>query len=111
LSKSIRFKFSAIIGAGIGGASTAFFLREHFGTDAEISIFERSQIGGRLATVKMAGTTYEVGGSVIHPANTLMKTLLDKMGKVSSINDVIQLWIIFQQPLATLLIPRLVTKS
>ena len=72
--------FTAIIGAGIGGASTAFFLREHFGADAQISIFERSQVGGRLATVKMAGATYEVGGSVIHPANHLMKSLLQKMG-------------------------------
>ena len=38
-------KFSAIIGAGIGGASTAHFLRKDFGSDADITIFEKGQVG------------------------------------------------------------------
>jgi glycine/D-amino acid oxidase-like deaminating enzyme len=38
-------KISAIIGAGIGGASTAHFLRKDFGPDADITIFEKGQVG------------------------------------------------------------------
>jgi glycine/D-amino acid oxidase-like deaminating enzyme len=38
-------KISAIIGAGIGGASTAHFLRKDFGSDADITIFEKGQVG------------------------------------------------------------------
>jgi glycine/D-amino acid oxidase-like deaminating enzyme len=42
-------KFSAIIGAGIGGASTAHFLRKDFGSDADITIFEKGQVGFQLS--------------------------------------------------------------
>ena len=38
-----------IIGAGVGGASTAHFLRENFGPDVEIVIYEEEEnVGGRL---------------------------------------------------------------
>ena len=37
-----------IIGAGIGGTSAAFYLRENFGPDVDIYIFEEGQnVGGR----------------------------------------------------------------
>jgi flavin-dependent dehydrogenase len=34
--------FTGIIGAGIGGASTAYFMRELFGDEAKIDLYERN---------------------------------------------------------------------
>lgn len=64
-----------IIGAGIGGTAAAYFLSQSL-PQANIHIFDEAKIGGRLATVKIAGREYEVGGSVIHPANKFMEDFL-----------------------------------
>ncbi|EPS66297.1 hypothetical protein M569_08479, partial [Genlisea aurea] len=61
-----------IVGAGIGGASSAHFLRQYSepGTSGRIAVFERNgTVGGRTATVTIAGRTFEAGGSIIHPKN------------------------------------------
>ena len=70
----------AIIGAGIGGTSAAHFLRKKFGGSCSITIFEEKEVGGRLATINMAGKEYEVGGSIIHSANKLMTNFLEETG-------------------------------
>nr|ACO14765.1 Prenylcysteine oxidase precursor [Caligus clemensi] len=71
----------AIIGSGIGGASTAFFLRQNFAQrPLSIDVYDPGSIGGRMATVEMAGREYEVGGSVIHSRNLLMKQFLEIVG-------------------------------
>ena len=64
----------AIIGAGIGGAATAKFARQHFGNEAQIDVFERNpdRVGGRLEKVQVGGEFYEAGGSVIHSRNKYM---------------------------------------
>lgn len=67
----------AVIGAGIGGTSAAYFLHKKLPT-AKIDILEANQVvGGRLATLFAAGREYEIGGSIIHPANRLMVQLRD----------------------------------
>lgn len=61
-----------IIGAGIGGSSVAHFLREYQRSSPpmEIAIFERSGVvGGRTATVEVAGEEFEAGASILHPKN------------------------------------------
>ena len=40
----------------------------------------KGEIGGRLKTIDIAGRNYECGGSIIHPKNLLMKTLVKEMG-------------------------------
>ncbi|XP_068429860.1 prenylcysteine oxidase 1 [Clinocottus analis] len=70
----------AVVGAGIGGASTAFYLREEFGAAVKIDVFEPGAVGGRLATVKIGEYEYETGGSVIHPLNLHMKHFIEKLG-------------------------------
>ncbi|KAM9312709.1 prenylcysteine oxidase 1 [Gastrophryne carolinensis] len=70
----------AVIGAGIGGTSAAYFLRHKFGKDVQIDIFEKGDVGGRLATLEMEGNHYEAGGSVIHPLNLHMKTFVKELG-------------------------------
>ncbi|KAK8734423.1 hypothetical protein OTU49_017448, partial [Cherax quadricarinatus] len=70
----------AIIGGGIGGTSTAYFLKELFGDNAIIDVYESEKIGGRLATIPIAGDDYEVGGTAIHPKNQYMMDFVSKFG-------------------------------
>ncbi|XP_047960485.1 farnesylcysteine lyase [Salvia hispanica] len=73
LSQSLAHSHTVcIIGGGIGGASVAHFLRHYSppGAISQITLFERhGVVGGRLATVTIAGETFEAGGSIIHPKN------------------------------------------
>ncbi|XP_061448749.1 prenylcysteine oxidase 1 [Rhineura floridana] len=69
-----------VIGAGIGGTSAAYFLRQKFGKDVQIDVFERGEVGGRLATVNVEGRYYEAGGSIIHPLNLHMKHFVKELG-------------------------------
>lgn len=62
----------AIVGSGVGGSSCAFFLREDFGKNLDIDVYEYDTIGGRLATRTCFGSNFEVGGSVIHERNRYM---------------------------------------
>ncbi|KAJ8339081.1 hypothetical protein SKAU_G00358670 [Synaphobranchus kaupii] len=73
-------KSIAVVGAGIGGAVTAYFLRQEFGTGVKIDLFEPGTVGGRLATEEIGGAEYEIGGSIIHPLNLHMKHFLDRLG-------------------------------
>ncbi|KAE8618727.1 hypothetical protein XENTR_v10009475 [Xenopus tropicalis] len=70
----------AIVGAGIGGTSAAYFLRQKFGKNVQIDLYEKEEVGGRLATLEMEGKLYEAGGSVIHPMNLHMKTFVKELG-------------------------------
>ncbi|XP_069798956.1 prenylcysteine oxidase 1-like isoform X2 [Dendropsophus ebraccatus] len=70
----------AVVGAGIGGTSAAYFLRQKFGKDVQIDVFEKGEVGGRMSTAEMEGNHYEAGGSVIHPLNLHMKTFVKELG-------------------------------
>ncbi len=68
----------------MGGTSCAYFLRQLFsesGSGVNATVFELGVVGGRAATVKMAGHEYEVGGSVIHPQNKIMLDLVQELGE------------------------------
>lgn len=65
-----------ILGSGIGGSSVAHFLRTYSNSNpydaqiGQIRVFERHGIvGGRMATVTIAGETFEAGASILHPKN------------------------------------------
>ncbi|THG22343.1 farnesylcysteine lyase-like [Camellia sinensis] len=63
-----------IIGSGIGGSSVAHFLRQYSDQSPPpiglIRIFERrGRVGGRMATISLAGDTFEAGASILHPKN------------------------------------------
>lgn len=71
----------AVIGGGIGGTATSYFLTQLFGAGkVNIDIYEARQIGGRLATVDVAGRSYETGGSIIHPRNKYMVSFVKTFG-------------------------------
>ena len=42
-----------------------------------MTVFEKDEVGGRLATVEIDGRKYESGGSIIHNSNQLMLNYLD----------------------------------
>uniref|UniRef100_A0A8C9QEZ7 Protoporphyrinogen oxidase n=1 Tax=Spermophilus dauricus TaxID=99837 RepID=A0A8C9QEZ7_SPEDA len=82
--KTSFFPLIAIIGAGIGGTSSAYYLRQKFGKDVKIDLFERKEVGGRLATLTVEGQEYEAGGSVIHPLNLHMKRFVKDLGRTET---------------------------
>ncbi|KAL8166308.1 hypothetical protein V2J09_007807 [Rumex salicifolius] len=65
-----------IIGSGIAGSSVAHFLRTYSPLTqpnspiGAIHIFERNAVvGGRMATINLAGEIFEAGASILHPKN------------------------------------------
>lgn len=70
----------AVVGGGIGGTSSAYFLRELFGEAAQIDVYEPGSIGGRVASVLVGDRKYECGASIIHPRNKYMVQHAEKFG-------------------------------
>jgi len=57
-------------------------LRELFGEDVIIDVFEEKHVGGRLAPVTISGFNYNAGGTIIHPANQYMVNFTNLLGMV-----------------------------
>ncbi|XP_076825393.1 prenylcysteine oxidase 1-like isoform X1 [Clavelina lepadiformis] len=77
----------AVVGGGIGGSSATYFLRHLFGNDVKVDLFEPSgRLCGRVATVDVAGRSYESGGSVIHDKNFYAKAIAKNFG-LKEVND------------------------
>ncbi|XP_066570284.1 prenylcysteine oxidase 1 [Amia ocellicauda] len=70
----------AVVGAGVGGTAAAYFLRQEFGAEVQIDVFEAGQVGGRLASVHVEGAEYDAGVSGFHPLNLHMKHFADTLG-------------------------------
>lgn len=79
-SSKIQTPKIAVIGGGIGAASTTHFLTELFNNDLKIDLYEGNKIGGRLATIKIDDNEYEAGGSIIHQENKYMQEFLNLLG-------------------------------
>jgi prenylcysteine oxidase/farnesylcysteine lyase len=70
----------AVIGGGIAGCSTAWFLRQALGERAALTVYERdAQLGGRLATLDVGGTQVESGGTIIHETNRYLASFVDQL--------------------------------
>ncbi|XP_050410806.1 prenylcysteine oxidase 1 [Patella vulgata] len=69
-----------IIGGGISGTSTAYYLRKLFGDGVKIDLFESERVGGRLANINIDGVEYEAGGSILHPKNKYMVEFAKQFG-------------------------------
>ena len=70
----------AVIGYGVGGTATAYFLRELLGTSVELHVFSDGKVGGRTGVVEFSGETFEAGASIIHKKNLYMSALSAKFG-------------------------------
>ena len=70
----------AVVGGGIAGCSTAWFLRQALGESAALTVYETEpQLGGRLATLDVAGTPVESGGTIIHETNRYLADFVDRL--------------------------------
>ena len=69
-----------IVGAGVGGSSTAYQLRQLLGEDVEIVVFEKGKVGGRVTTIDVDGQSFEAGGTIIHPRNQYMENFTALLG-------------------------------
>lgn len=74
----------AVVGAGIGGAATSFFLSQLVNeNEICVDIYEANKVGGRLSEIEINGTKFDSGGSVIHSSNLYMKYFMEKLGKIN----------------------------
>ena len=53
---------------------------EPIASGVHITVFERGDVGGRMATVNIGGFDYEVGINRMHNKNQLMRELVDALG-------------------------------
>ncbi|HVV10021.1 protoporphyrinogen oxidase [Amycolatopsis sp.] len=71
----------AVVGGGISGATAAYRLRQSLGADAEIVLFESSgSLGGKLRTVELAGTRYDVGAEAFLARRPEAVALVEEIG-------------------------------
>uniref|UniRef100_F6QM57 Prenylcysteine lyase domain-containing protein n=1 Tax=Ciona intestinalis TaxID=7719 RepID=F6QM57_CIOIN len=71
----------AVVGGGIGGTAATYFLRQLYGSDLQIDLYEPSNVlCGRVATIEIAGRRYESGGSILHPSNRYSKSIAGEFG-------------------------------
>ncbi|CAM9810990.1 unnamed protein product, partial [Laminaria digitata] len=70
----------AVIGAGIGGSTAAYFLREALGDEVEIVVFDSAnKAGGRTDHFAYDGRTLETGASVIYTGNAHLFNLTERV--------------------------------
>jgi prenylcysteine oxidase/farnesylcysteine lyase len=97
----------AIVGGGIAGASSAYYIRELFGENVHVSVFEKSnRLGGRThSAYTQDGTRYDVGGTSVVIENYYAINLMKRFNLTFSpkIPDRLVVWdektkkIIFQE--------------
>ena len=70
-----------IIGSGIGGATTAYFLRQFYNTSSthqqiSLTLLEAEpHVGGRVQSITVDGLHLEAGASIIHQSNAYLYNL------------------------------------
>ena len=73
----------AVVGAGVGGSSAAYFLRQLCGDQLDLHVFEKAVIGGRTDVIQFDGHGYESGGAVFHSSNKYMVDFAQRFGTFS----------------------------
>jgi len=75
----------AIVGAGIGGAASAYYMREVLGERASVVIIEKSlRVGGRVENVIYTNATgatspLEIGASILYSGNRNLMTAIGNL--------------------------------
>ncbi|KAA9165952.1 protoporphyrinogen oxidase [Amycolatopsis acidicola] len=71
----------AVVGGGVSGATAAYRLRQSLGGAAELVVFESSaSLGGKLRTVELAGTRYDVGVEAFLARRPEAVALIEEIG-------------------------------
>ncbi|WP_431876866.1 protoporphyrinogen oxidase [Amycolatopsis sacchari] len=71
----------AVVGGGISGATAAYRLRQRLGDAAELTLFESDdRLGGKLRTIELAGTPYDVGAEAFLARRPEALALVEETG-------------------------------
>lgn len=70
-----------MVGAGLGGSASAYFLQQHFGPQVQLDVYEAAGVGGRLATVTVNKQQYESRGASIHALSLHMQDFVKILGE------------------------------
>ena len=81
----------AIVGAGVGGCSSAYFLRKLCGEDIDLHVFEKAVVGGRTDVIQFDGHKYESGGAVMHSSNKYLADFAQQFGTYCACVDIVSL--------------------
>jgi phytoene dehydrogenase-like protein len=85
----------AVIGSGIGAASTCYFLKKKFSNNIDIQVFESSnQIGGRTNSLKIGNFTAEMGAGIAYTGNKYVSAWSKEFGfvNVETVPESFGLW-------------------
>lgn len=74
-----------MVGAGLGGSASAYFLQQHFGPQVQLDVYEAAGVGGRLATVTVNKQQYESRGASIHALSLHMQDFVKILGEPGEI--------------------------
>lgn len=70
----------AIIGAGVGGCSAAYFAQKHL-PSSKVTVYEMdNRIGGRVFTFRENDVLNELGATFFNPNNKIVCSLVNKIG-------------------------------
>ena len=71
----------AVIGSGIGAASTCYFLNKLFDGNIKIDVFESAKhVGGRSECVDINGTKMELGAGIAYSGNKYISNWAEEFG-------------------------------
>ena len=70
----------AVVGGGVGGCSSSYFLRRLCGDKLELHVFEKKAVGGRTTVIELDGHEYEAGGAVMHVSNKYLADFAQQFG-------------------------------
>ena len=69
-----------VVGGGISGLATAYFLRQQLGTDATITVVEESaRLGGKVLARVIAGLTVDTGPDAFLSRAPALASLIDQL--------------------------------
>uniref|UniRef100_A0A7S3K3V0 Prenylcysteine lyase domain-containing protein n=1 Tax=Aureoumbra lagunensis TaxID=44058 RepID=A0A7S3K3V0_9STRA len=84
-SEAKRKASVAIVGSGLGGASTAYWLQQEFKEAIDITVFEReNRVGGRMEHMMIGNNTYELGAAIYVSGNKYVSEFVELMGLESA---------------------------
>jgi protoporphyrinogen/coproporphyrinogen III oxidase len=77
---------TVIVGAGVSGLATAYFLRERLGPDAPITVLEASgAVGGKVRTTLLAGLPVDTGPDAFLARASELAALVASLGLADSV--------------------------
>ena len=76
----------AVVGAGVGGCLAAYFLRKKGGEALQVDVFERGEVGGRVATFVFQGHVRETGAIGMHTCQKYLSDLRKEFGELPFCN-------------------------